>query len=127
MQRYDPKSAPNSAAWLALDEGERMELVRRFHRKARVKVPSEQLHVATHVIVETQAAMGDATPVAKAIERLMHEGLDRHEAIHAVGSVLAEHLWDASRAESDQPPDLEAPYFQEVRELTAKRWTEKYS
>ena len=104
-----------------------MELVHRFHREARVKVASEQLHVATHVIVETQAAMGDATPVAEAIQRLMHEGLDRHEALHAVGSVLTEYLWDASRTGAGSPTDLEAAYFRAVRELTAKRWIEKYS
>jgi hypothetical protein len=80
-----------------------------------------------HVVVETQAALGGATPVAEAIQRLMQEGLNRHEAVHAVGSILAEHLWDASRAETDPPADLEAAYFQAVRELTTQQWIEKYS
>jgi len=52
-------------------------------------LPDETLHASIHVIVENQAALGDDTPVAGAIERLMAEDIDRHEAIHAVGSVLS--------------------------------------
>jgi hypothetical protein len=32
MQRYDPDEAPDAEEWLALDEQERIELVRDYHR-----------------------------------------------------------------------------------------------
>jgi hypothetical protein len=41
------------------------------------------------VAVETQLAEGHAEATA-ALDRLLQEGLDRHEALHAIGSVLAE-------------------------------------
>jgi hypothetical protein len=49
---------------------------------------SIRAHAANHVIVENQLAMGDATVVPATLARLMQEGLDRHDAIHAIGSVL---------------------------------------
>jgi hypothetical protein len=52
----------------------------------------------THVIVENQVALGEAYPVQSVLLRLMEEGLDRHDAIHAIGSVLAERLFAGLRA-----------------------------
>jgi hypothetical protein len=40
-----------------------------------------------HVVVENQVALGEATSVPEALDRLINEGLDRHDAVHAVGSV----------------------------------------
>ena len=33
-----------------------------------------------HVVVENQVALGEATPVPATLDRLMDEGLDRHDA-----------------------------------------------
>ena len=55
------------------------------------------------------------------LARLMGEGLDRHDAIHAIGAVLIGHMSDlmkAGRAEGD--PNL--PYFAELERLTAEQW-----
>jgi len=49
---------------------------------------SARAHAATHGIVENQAAMGHATVVPTTLDRLMRDGLDRHDAVHAIGSVL---------------------------------------
>jgi hypothetical protein len=40
------------------------------------------------VIVENQVALGDTFAARAVLLRLMAEGLDRHEAIYAIGSVL---------------------------------------
>jgi hypothetical protein len=40
-----------------------------------------------HVIVENQAAQGLETPVRRTLARLQAEGLSRHDAVHAVGSI----------------------------------------
>jgi len=46
------------------------------------------MHGVAHVIVENQIAAGDSTVEPVTLARLMREGLDRHDAIHAIGSVL---------------------------------------
>jgi hypothetical protein len=40
-------------------------------------------------IAEDQIALGDEIPARRTLVRLMEEGLDRHEAIHAIDSALA--------------------------------------
>jgi hypothetical protein len=119
---YNPLRAPDPQAWLALDEADRIELAHRYHQRAKVKLPSPEVHAVVHVVVENQAAFGDETPVAAALERLVGEGLDRHEAIHAVGSVLAQHLWEGLQGTEI---DSDA-YYAEVAQLTAQSWLESF-
>jgi len=121
MKHYDPKNLPDAAAWLALDEAERIDLVLRYHRRARVGLLNATLHAAIHAVVENQVALGDQIPVRRALERLQAEGLDRHEAIHAVGSVLAKHMYDLLKA-GVPPADPSKPYLDELEQLTAESW-----
>jgi hypothetical protein len=90
LLRYDPHEHVNSDAWRALDESERTRLVVRYHQRQRIRVPNETVHALVHVIVENQVALGDAFPAKSVLLRLMSEGLDRHDAVHAIGSVLSE-------------------------------------
>ena len=60
-----------------------------LHRRAGVSLQNKNVHAIMHVVIENQVAMGDELPVRRAIDRLVGEGLDRHEAIHAMGSALA--------------------------------------
>lgn len=87
MNRYEPSKTPDSAEWLALDEQERVALVEEFHRRARVDLPNVKLHATMHVVVENQLALNDE-PVVRGLARLIKEGLTRHDAIHAIGSVV---------------------------------------
>lgn len=119
--RYDPDMTPDPAGWLALDEGERTLLAEAYHRRARIELPNEKVHAVIHVVVENQVALGDELPVRRAIERLMTEGLDRHEAVHAVGSVLTAYLYDLLTADAPPPDRLEA-YKKDVERLTAESW-----
>jgi len=89
MRTYDPEVGPSSATWLRTDEGERIALVESSHRRRRIRVPRLRLHATIHVVVENQIALGEAA-VIDALARLRTEGLTRHEAVHAVGMVLAE-------------------------------------
>jgi hypothetical protein len=64
-------------------------------------------------------ASGDATPVDYTMQRLMSEGLDRHDAIHAVGSILIGHIADLLQ----KPNDIADPspaYFEALERLTAE-------
>jgi hypothetical protein len=60
-----------------------------YHRRNRLPMgQSVKLHRVAHVVVENQVALGDPPAVREALARLMGEGLDRHNALHAVGSVV---------------------------------------
>jgi hypothetical protein len=75
-----------------------------------------------HTIVENQLA--ERIPVVQeTVERLMAEGLGRHDAIHAVGSVVAEHIWTVMN-ERALGPDVEAAHFRRLTALTAREWLE---
>lgn len=96
LTKYDPDRAPDPEEWLALDEMTRMDLVSQYHRKHRVRLPNVQAHAVIHTIMENQVALGDEIPVAATLRRPMAEGLDRHDAVHAIGSVLARHSTTSS-------------------------------
>lgn len=119
MNRYDPNRRPDARACLLLDEQEKIELVERYHERARVELPNPTLHAAMHV-VENQIAMGEPPEVELSLSRLMSEGLDRHDALHAIGSVLAEHMYACLRSEG-QPP-APSQYAERVLQLTAEGW-----
>ena len=125
LDEYDPLKAPDPEAWQTLDEGERILLVRDYHSEAGVKLPNLDLHAALHVVVENQVAMGDEIPVRATLERLMDEGLDRHEAIHAVASVLAEHLNELMQG-GDAGADVNETYYRNLKRLTVARWLKDY-
>ncbi|MDH4304144.1 MAG: hypothetical protein OEV53_08795 [Nitrospira sp.] len=115
--RYDPEAAPDPETWLALDEAQRIELIMAHHPKLDTKIPNAQLHAAIHTIVENQLA--EKIAVTKdALARLCAEGLDRHEAIHAIGSVLIGHIQNLLQADA-KASDPNAPYSQALQRLTA--------
>jgi len=124
--RYDPLKAPDPAEWLALDEQERISLAQDYHRRAKIRLPNETVHSVLHAIVENQIALGDEIPVRRTVQRLMTEGLDRHDAIHAVGMILMQFMSDVmSRADTQQPEsraDPNLPYYAALEELTAESW-----
>jgi Domain of unknown function (DUF1841) len=121
MRRYDPLKEPDPQEWLALDEQERIDLVRDYHRGAGIRLPNDNVHAVLHVVVENQVALGDEIPVGRTLRRLMSEGLDRHEAVHAISSVLAEHMHNLSKgAVTGEDPN--AGYMAKVEQLTAETW-----
>ena len=125
MDSYDPDRAPASADWLATDEGERIELVSAYHRRERIKVPNAQLHAVIHVIVENQLALGEEV-VFNALARLQTEALSRHEALHAIGSVLAADLYELMREGADTG-DIYSRYLGRLEKLTAAQWRADYA
>ena len=126
LLQYDPHKHVNSDAWLALDESERTRLVVRYHRRQRIRLPNETVHALLHVIVENQVALGNAFPVKAVLFRLMSEGLNRHEAIHAIGSVLSETFFTAMSEENvDRDPN--ADYVEKLKSLSAESWRKQAS
>jgi hypothetical protein len=124
--QYDPYQHTVSAAWPAFDESERMQLVKRYHRQQRIRLPNQTMHAAIHVIVENQVALGEEFPVRAVLFRLMDQGLDRHEAIHAIGSVLAEELFTAMNGRHAEG-DPNVNYLEKLNRLTAESWRNQAS
>jgi hypothetical protein len=120
MERYDPLKAPDAEEWLAMDEHERIDLVEAYHRRKRIRMPGMKAHACFHVIVENQIAMGDELPVKAKLKQLMGEGLDRHDAIHAVAWILSRQM---SRAlQHGKGSDWSKSYFAALEDLTAANW-----
>jgi hypothetical protein len=122
MEEYNPGRAPEPESWLELDEQERIALVETYHRVARIKLPNVTAHAALHATVENQIAL-NLEPVVRAMDRLGKEGLTRHDAVHAIGSVVAEHLFDILKTDqNDDAATSQARYYAAVERLTAASW-----
>jgi hypothetical protein len=124
MEHYDPDKSINPEEWVALDEGEREYLVEQYHRKQRIKMPNLRMHAIFHVVVENQIALGDEIPAQKTLARLMREGLSRHDAVHAIGSigsVVASHMFNLIK-HGPTSKDSNADYYRRLEELTAEGW-----
>jgi HD superfamily phosphodiesterase len=120
MLKYNPEIQPNPEQWLAFDEQERIQLAEDFHVDERIKVPNLSAHAIFHAIVENQIAEG-FEPTTATMARLVKQGLTRHDAIHAIGSVLAEYLFElAAGAENDDK--AQAKLVKALDKISAKAW-----
>ena len=115
--RYDADRAPKADQWLELDEAERPDAVRRYHKSMGVKGDRAQFHAVVHTAVENQLAQG--YPAAcSALDRLIAEGLGRHDAVHAIGVALSEQLLTAAKGRAFDA----AQYESTLRATTAASW-----
>lgn len=119
MSSYNPDNGPDPGEWLALDEHERVEQVRRYHEKHRIQLPSVEAHALFHVIIENQLAEGSDV-VPETLARMRREGLSRHDAIHAIASVLVAHMHALLGEASSRP--VNDDYFAALKDLTAEKW-----
>jgi hypothetical protein len=121
MDSYDPDTSRPSADWLQLDEGDRIELVSSYHRRKKIVLPNAQLHAVIHVVIENQLALGE-TVVFETLARLQSEGLSRHDALHAIGSVLASDLYELMQDGSEATGVAYGRYLERLQKLTAEDW-----
>jgi hypothetical protein len=122
--KYDADGKWDVREWSSLSEEEQLNLVVDYHRREDIELPDERVHAVFHVIVERQVSLGDEFPAAAKLEDLLREGLDRHDAIHAIGSVLAEHIYDLLTMDSDES-DPSPRYLEALERLTAESWNAK--
>ena len=121
IKTYDPMQVPDAQTWLAMGERERIGLVLAFHHSIGDRGENEQMHCLLHVVVENQIAMGDKMPVGEKARQLMAQGLDRHQTLHAIATVLARHMYRLSRAVTREGDDEQA-YFRELRRMSARKY-----
>lgn len=86
---YDANRPPDPS-WQSCVPDDKLRQVTAFHAAQRLAVGPLKSHAALHVVVEDLISQGDG-PVVRAMARLQQQGSTRHEALHAVGEVLARH------------------------------------
>lgn len=119
---YDANTDVDPAAWIALEERERLSRVAKYHNATLKRAhmpPSMQRHAAMHVIVEGQLAEATPPEARTALERLRLEGMTRHDAIHAIGWLATEHM---KRAMAKQRPVDDKAYAADLGALTVRSW-----
>ena len=125
MYRYRPRTRPDPALWLSLDEQDRISSVEAFHRSERIQLPNLTAHAIFHVFVENQIAE-EHGPVVHAMQRLVDEGLSRHESLHAVAWVLSQELHHAAQVATVEPVagkvDVQPRYDAALERLSAASW-----
>ena len=121
MKDYDAQRQPDPDDWLSLEETEQLSLILEYHERLGDVPPNPQIHAVFHTIIENQVAMGDALQVRQTLKRLMTEGLDRHEAIHAIGAVLADDIFDTLKGDKSDEFDVD-DYEEKLSELSAESW-----
>jgi hypothetical protein len=120
MEEYDPDHDLTADEWLDLDEQERIILVEDYHRRHRIQTSNMQRHALVHAIVENQLAVAEPIVVAP-LARLRSEGVDRPDAIHAIGSVLSDQL-DSLLRDPQSLDQSSERYYEALRKLSASKW-----
>lgn len=120
MDNYDPLKDPDPEEWLAEDEGMRRILVEDYHKQAKIHVPGMYAHTLFHTVVENQVALGSECRAGATLQRLLREGLDRHEAIHAIASEFMTLIFDARKRKIKC--DINVLYNMRLDKFTAKKW-----
>jgi hypothetical protein len=121
MNIYNPSIEPNRENWLNASESERLTAVIKFHKSSEDDLDEKALtaHSSIHVIVENQLAL-DVELLAETMEKLLRQGLERHEAIHAIGAVISGDILALLRGEIAEFSPKK--YRRKLEKLTAKRW-----
>ena len=120
MKQYNASKKPTPELWLSLDDDARLELVEQYVEKFERKIDdsAKSIHASIHMVVENQLALNEDVTI-KAYQRLMQQGLKRHETIHAIGAIILESIESGMKEKSDEPI---VNYKNRLRKLTAKRW-----
>ena len=120
MESYNVLKNPNPAIWLNLDEAVRLELIESYVEDFEKEIDSSKkyIHANVHLVVENQLALGEE-PALNAYSRLMRQGLNRHETIHAIGVVIFSDIYEALQKNDKKPI---TSYKSRLRKLTAKKW-----
>ena len=113
------------AGWLTLEDSKRVELVLASHAHLGTGHPrtsNVRVHSAMHVVVENQLAAGDPMEARPTRARLVDEGLDRHQAVHAMGQVVAELTFSVLKREAGASENVAARLAAGYLAMTAEKF-----
>lgn len=71
-----------------------------------------RVHVAIHVVVETQLRQGKPSITTRTLRRLMADGMSRHDAIHLIGDVVSDEVM-GRLAGSEEPRPFNLAQFEQ--------------
>jgi hypothetical protein len=115
---YDAARAPDPELWQALEEADKIKAVIEHHRALKTDhahLPSPQAHAAMHVVVENQLVEDEPFAARVTLKRLMDGGLNRHEAVHAIGIVASRRLFGMLQSKEKWDNDA---YVRELNAMT---------
>ena len=120
MIAHNPNKQVDAEDWLEVDEDTHLREIVEFHQGLTEAEPESGwvLHSTLHCVVENQIALGTEN-VGETLAKLQRQGLSRHEAIHAIGAVVGEDLFEMS---SDKRVWDGTKYRRRLEKLSAKRW-----
>jgi hypothetical protein len=118
---YNPDLDIDPETWLAVDESMRIAAAETYHRNKKIKLPNVKVHAILHAVVENQLALGQPDMVRYVFARLRSEGLTRHEAVHAIGTVVTGQMFSLLK-EGHQPHNTPEAYAEKLGRLTAESW-----
>lgn len=98
-------------------------MVMNYHIACGDMMDNVNVHSIFHTVIENQIEMGDEHPTKATLERLMREGLDCHDSIHAIASVLANHVWKIGKKK--MKGDVNKIYMKAMEKLTAQKWIDE--
>ena len=78
-----------------------------------------RVHVAIHVVVETQLRQGKPAITRRTLERLMDAGMSRHDAIHLIGDVVSDEVMGRLAGSEEPQPFDQARFEQRLAGLKA--------
>lgn len=108
-----------------IDQEALLERVLREHRDSPhpgLTPERMRLHASLHVVVETQVLTGDPPETSRTLARLVDSGLDRHQAVHAVASVVADEMMAIVSARKKFDQDR---FEQQLRALDPADWRDE--
>jgi hypothetical protein len=115
---YDAERAPDADWWLARGEADKLQAVVEHHRALKTghaDLSNPQAHAAMHMVVEDQLAADDPFAARVTLKRLMDGGLNRHEAVHAIGIVASRRLFNVLQRKEKWDNNA---YIRELNALT---------
>ena len=125
MVDYNPHETPNAQEWINASEQETLDAILEYHMEHGFTAQAMLTHAGAHNIVENQLAeYKDLYPIQETIDRLMSEGLDRHEAVHAIGAIIMSLMHEMVTGKMKKFP--EKRYIKELKTLTKAVWYERF-
>ena len=77
-------------------------------------------------MIENQVALADPAAAPRALQRLRQEGLTRHEALHAIGAVLARHIGHVLQP-GGEAGNAWGRYVADLEGLCADSWRQRFA
>lgn len=121
MRSYNPAKSPDRAEWRALSERDRIDLIYEYHDFIGETGENMEAHAAIHAAIETQIAE-DVPEIRVTLGRLRKQGLNRHDAIHALGSILAQHMQNIINSSYEDGVDQNAQYSMMLASFDVADW-----